>query len=250
MHGASEITPDKKIIWNYDAPKDSAQTTYFPQNAEIHVVSPAGSDRVLMAISMVPKSKIMIINTKTNMVEKEFWIPTLNKGPHLNFRRIHLTKTGTIIVAHMQESKVVEYDLTGKEIWSLNTNWPWSVVRLHNGNTLVTGNSDKGTYVREFNHKKDVVWELMEKDVPGYKLIQCDEASRLANGNTLIVNWCSLGVKDPKDWIKTVQAIEVTPDKKVVWALRSWGPEADLGVLSGIQLLDEPGNIEKLDYQR
>jgi hypothetical protein len=36
-----------------------------------------------------------------------------------------------------------------------------------------------------------------------------------------------------------VQAIEVTPGKKVVWALRSWTPPADLGPATTIQILDE-----------
>jgi len=34
------------------------------------------------------------------------------------------------------------------------------------------------------------------------------------------------------------QAIEVTPNKKVVWALRSWTPPADLGPATTIQVLD------------
>ena len=39
-----------------------------------------------------------------------------------------------------------------------------------------------------------------------------------------------------------VQVIEVTPDKKVVWALRDWN---NLGSATGIQLLDQPGIPEK-----
>ena len=35
-----------------------------------------------------------------------------------------------------------------------------------------------------------------------------------------------------------VQAIEVTPEKKVVWALRAWAPPADLGPSTTIQILD------------
>jgi hypothetical protein len=34
-----------------------------------------------------------------------------------------------------------------------------------------------------------------------------------------------------------VQAIEVTPDKKIVWALRSWAAPADLGPSTTIQIL-------------
>lgn len=36
-----------------------------------------------------------------------------------------------------------------------------------------------------------------------------------------------------------VQAIEVIPSKKIVWALRAWTAPADLGPSTTIQLLDE-----------
>jgi hypothetical protein len=41
--------------------------------------------------------------------------------------------------------------------------------------------------------------------------------------------------------------LEVTPDKKLVWALREWRDPADLGPASSLQLLDEPGVAENGD---
>jgi hypothetical protein len=63
-------------------------------------------------------------------------------------------------------------------------------------------------------------------------------ATRLANGNTLINNWFSGSVEKISPDHQPVQAIEVTPDKKIVWALRSWTPPADLGPSTTIQILD------------
>ena len=76
--GASEITPDKKVIWNLDAPK----------GAEIHSVQPLGTDRVLVIENANP-AKLMIINTATGKTEKEMALPTPHpdKSPHLQFRR-------------------------------------------------------------------------------------------------------------------------------------------------------------------
>jgi hypothetical protein len=71
----------------------------------------------------------------------------------------------------------------------------------------------------------------------------------LSNGNTVICNWCPADVKDPKNWLGTVQVLEVTPDKKVVWALSEWN-DPDLGPASSIQLLDEPGVPENGEPQR
>jgi hypothetical protein len=42
----------------------------------------------------------------------------------------------------------------------------------------------------------------------------------------------------------------MTPDKKLVWALRSWNAPMDLGPATCIQLLDEPGIPEKFEQQR
>ena len=69
--------------------------------------------------------------------------------------------------------------------------------------------------------------------------------SRLANGNTLINDW--VGDLPTADWPAVVQLIEVTPDKKVVWALRDW---SILGPASSTQLLDQPGIAEKRELQR
>ena len=57
---------------------------------------------------------------------------------------------------------------------------------------------------------------------------------RLANGNTILVDWV-----DPKQYrgnLSTPQILEITPDKKVVWAF-SW-PEK-LGKPNCVQILDK-----------
>lgn len=132
-------------------------------------------------------------------------------------------------------------------MWALAVLSPWAAVRLKNGNTLVTSNRG---FVREFNSQGETIWEFTQKDVPDLKLHGLQEANRLANGNTVISNWCPGALKDPKDWPGTVQVIEVTPDKKVVWALSSWNEPANLGPATCIQLLDEPGIAENGDHQR
>jgi hypothetical protein len=43
---------------------------------------------------------------------------------------------------------------------------------------------------------------------------------------------------EPKDIVGTLQAVEVTPAKQVVWALASWTEPAKLGPATTIQFLD------------
>jgi hypothetical protein len=47
-----------------------------------------------------------------------------------------------------------------------------------------------------------------------------------------------------------VQFIEVTPEKKIVWALRSWDEPANFGPATTLQLLDEPGVPENGELLR
>jgi Mal s 1 allergenic protein-like len=231
--GASEITPEKKIVWNYDA----------PPKTEIHTAQPIGRDRVLIMQNGDP-AKAIIIQKKTGKIVREFSIPVRRpENVHGQVRHIRWTKAETLLVAHLDLGKVVEYDKGGKEIWSVDAPSAWAAVRLKNGNTLISGNQHG--WVREVNPHGDVVWEVNKNDLPGITLETVQEVSRLANGNTLINNWA--GSRPFEEWPAVVQVIEVTPDKKVVWALRDWNT---FGPASSTQLLDEPGVPENGDQQR
>jgi len=231
--GASEITPDKRTVWNFDAPLGS----------EIHTTYPLGRDRVLLMQNGNP-AKLLVMNKATGKVEKELILPTAKPdNPHGQFRHVRVTKDGTFLVAHLDLGKVVEYNADGEEIWSVPAPSAWAAVRLKNGNTLISGNQHG--YVREVNRKGEVVWEINKDDLPGIRLYTVQEVDRLANGNTVICNWP--GSVPLADWPGVVQVIEVTPDKRVVWALRDW---INLGPASSIQLLDEPGVPENGDLER
>ena len=95
----------------------------------------------------------------------------------------------------------------------------------------------------------DVVWDCSLGDFQGYKITNTQLAVRLPNGNTLINNWFNQwnGKVDAAN--APVQAIEVTPDKKVVWALRSWADPVNLGPSTTIQVLNNPNNVtEKVHF--
>jgi hypothetical protein len=222
--GAGEVTPDKKLIWNYDAPK----------GFEVHVIQPLGTDRVMMVENGDPAT-LRIINTVTGGTESTLVLPTGGPAPHGQFRRVRMTKDGTFLAAHMDSGRVDEYNAEGKVVWSVAIPSPWAAVRLKNGNTLISFRQG----VREVTPKGDTAWEFLKKDSPDIPLYIVQEANRLANGNTVFCNWCPIGLKNPKDWPASVQVLEVTPEKKVVWALRSWEDPADLGPSTGIELLDQ-----------
>lgn len=230
--GASEITRSKEVVWNYDA----------PPGTEIHTAYPIDGARVLIMQNGNP-AKLMLIYKPDNKVEKELTLEARSSNPHGQFRHVRMTQAGTFLVAHMDFGDVVEYDQKGNQLWSVPAPSAWAAVRLKNGNTLISGNQHG--YVREVNPKGETVWEIKKDDLPGIPLYTVQEVARLANGNTLINNW--VGSVRLADWPKVVQLIEVTPEKKVVWALRDW---TVLGPASSTQLLDEPGVVEKRELQR
>ena len=225
MSGAGMVSPAKQLLWNYSA----------PPGTEIHSCQSLGKDRVLIMRNGNP-AQAMIINTATGNIEKAIPIPTTVAGTHGQFRHVRMTKAGTLLVPHLGEGKVVEYDLDGKALWSVPAKSPWHAVRLKNGNTLIAG--DWSRYAREVNPKGETVWEFTQADAPEYKLGNIQTADRLANGNT-VMNLLDRGDSDTSHWPGTVQVLEVTADKNVVWALSSW-KDPDLGPATSIQLLDEP----------
>jgi hypothetical protein len=235
MSGAGMVNKKGDLVWSYQA----------PPGTEVHSCQWLGNHRVLIMRNGNPMAHAMIFDVTTNTVVKDIAVPVTTSGTHGQFRHVRMTPAGTILVPYMS-GKVVEYDQDGNVVWQVDTKSPWAAVRLKNGNTLIAG--DWSGYAREVNPKGETVWELTQADVP-FKLYSTQTADRLANGDTIICNWCSGDQKSfpPEKWNTSVQFFEVTPDKKVVWAVSSWD-NPDLGTSTSIQLLDEPGRSE--DQQR
>ncbi len=231
MQYAAEVTPQKKIVWRLDAEK----------GAEIHTLQPIGLDKVFLVQNGTPP-KLMIINKKTGAAEVSHVLAAPNGGKpggvHGQFRRARVTADGTYLLSWLSFNKVVEYDKDFKAIWSYDIKSPWAAVRLHNGNTLITDERDELT--REVNPKGETVWEFKLADLPPeIKFKGCQSCTRLANGNTV---FCSRGNG------KNCQLVEITPDKKVVWAMSDW---KDFGQATAVQMLDDPGIPENPgDLQR
>jgi outer membrane protein assembly factor BamB len=222
MAYAAEVTPDKKVVWRLDA----------PAGTEIHTVQPIGLDRVMLLENGLPPM-LKVINIRTGAVEVDHEMPapsaTDRKTVHGQFRRVRVTAAGTYLASFLEMGRVVEYDKDFREIWSYDIRSPWAAVRLHNGNTLITDEKDELT--REVSPKGETVWEFRLSELPANIAFKGSQScARLANGDTVL---CSRG-----DAGKGCQLVEVTPDKKVAWAMYDW---KDFGPATAVQMLDEPG---------
>lgn len=252
--GWRKVDTDGNLIYDFKCPSLGTNEQGKLIWSECHSAQPIGDDKVLFMLNGMPP-KLCLFNIKTGTMEMEHVLkckePVTARSIHGQFRNVRLLKDGHYLVAHMNLGMVVEYDQNWNEVWRA-TNAPsvWQATRLRNGNTLVSGN--QGGFVREINPKGKVVWEFGWKDLKstGIQLFAVHQAERLRNGDTVLCNWCAGDLdKQKADWPKTVQVLEVTPQKKIVWALREW-KDPDLGPASCIQLLDEPGRDERQDLMR
>lgn len=228
MAFVEEITPQKKVVWHYDA----------PAGTEIHSCQPVGLDKVLYVLNGLPP-KLRIVDKATGAIEVEHPLPaasfTNQKTVHPQFRRIRMTAAGTFLLPFLKLNQVVEYNRDMMEVWRYEIPTPWAASRLHNGNTLITDEHDR--LVREVTPQGKTAWEFTAADLPPditFRNIQT--AERLANGNTVIFS--STGGAKREDKPGLLQCVEVTTDKRVVWALQDW---KNLGPATTAQFLDQPG---------
>jgi hypothetical protein len=234
MQYVAEVTPDKRVVWRYDA----------APGTEIHCCQPIGLDKVLFIANGLPP-KLMVVNIKTGAVEVrhelDYLQPPDPKTIHPQFRRVRMTAAGTYLVPYLNMHKVVEYDKDFKPIWTFGLDdlpagtkfSPWAAIRLKNGNTLITDEAGKSQI--EVSADKKIVWHLAPDDLPReYRYVNTQSCTRLANGNTIV---CSRGNNGAGP-----QLVEVTSDKKVVWVLWDY---ASLGPATAVQVLDDPGVPEE-----
>lgn len=224
-NGASEVTSDHKIVWDYVGPKGT----------EIHCAQPLPDHRVLIMQCGIP-AKLLEIDRRTNAIVKELIIPTPVTNVHNQFRSIRKTPAGTYLVPHLSEKKLVEYNPDGSVLRTFPAEKSFIATRLPNGHTLISGGD--AHYISEVDADGKEIWRVNEKDLPGNQLLYVTSLQRLPNGNTVVANWPGHngGLKG-----KQPQVFELTPDKKIVWQFQEWQKH---GMFSSVQILDTPTLIE------
>lgn len=232
--GITLLSADKKVLWNYDT----------PEGCETHTAQPIGEKYVVFLQNGDP-AKVFVVNVKNGKTVKSFDVAVKNpKNVHGHFRHARLTPRGTYLISHMEMGKVVEYDMDGNVLFSMDAPGIWSAEPLENDDILLCG---RDRWIREVNRKSEVIWDIHLNDYPEYNLTSPQIAIRRANGNTIINNWFNEWSGEVDLSNPPYQAIEVTPGKKVVWALKSW-EAPNLGPSTTIQILNEKGISENVSF--
>ncbi len=160
--------------------------------------------------------RIIEVNTKGEVAKSTPLLPE-TENVHMQTRMARKLKNGNYLVPHLLAFGVKEYTPEGKVIKTFKTdkeelggreaeNWPFTAIRLKNGNTLVT--LTHGNKVVELDATGSVVWKVTNSDLDGDPLVDPCGAQRLPNGNTVIASY---GAKTG------VKIIEINRDKIVQW---------------------------------
>lgn len=200
-----EVTPAKQVVFAYDRS---------PENQEIGTTQRLYNGNTLVT-ELGPKPRLLEVNPKGSVVQ-EFPLQPETDNAHMQTRMARQLKNGNYLVPHLLAFAVKEYTPDGKVVGILRTdlpelggrpaeNWPFTAIRLDNGNTLVS--LTHGNKVAEFNPAGSLVWKVTNDDVGGQFKDPCG-SQRLANGNTVVGSHAAN---------QGISMIEVTPERKIVW---------------------------------
>ncbi len=137
---------------------------------------------------------------------------------HMQTRMARKLPSGNYIVPHLLAFKVKEYTAEGKVVKTLHTdlpelggraaeNWPFTAIRLKNGNTVVA--LTHGNKIVEIDAEGKVIWQVSNADFKDKIFQDPCGAQRLPNGNTVIASYAAN---------EGIKLFEVDREKNLVWS--------------------------------
>ena len=219
-----ELTRDKKVVFHYAKSAD---------NAEIGCVERLTNGCTLVS-ELGAKPRLLELDAEGKAMAEIPLVPETDNA-HMQTRMARKLAGGNYLAPHLLAFKVKEYTPDGKVAGELATdlaelggrgaeNWPFTAIRLENGNTLV--DLTHGNKVVEFDPAGKVVWQVTNDDLAEKPFVDPCGCQRLPNGNTVIASYGAT---------EGIKAFEVTRDKKLVWKYD--GPHR----VHGIQVLTTNG---------
>ena len=220
--GVKEVTPDKKIVFNYQS------------ESEIYACQRLANGNTF--IGECSSGLLLEVNPAGQIVHKIKLLPEGTDGGHGFMRNARKLENGNYLVAHYGLDKVSEYDPDGRIVREIPVKGgPHSVIRLSNGNTLIACSDHNGEPgIMEVDISDKVDWQITKNELPGIELKFMTGMEILPNGNLVCTNWVG---HHPEG--KVTHAFEITRDKKVVW---EYSDQSVLKTMSSIQILDSVGN--------
>jgi outer membrane protein assembly factor BamB len=232
QQGASKVVEidrkTRKVVWSYDSANMNGNKG---KPVEVHAFQPLGDGKVMIAESGIGR---IIEVDRAGKIEREIKLKVKKADAHRDTRLVRKLADGHYLVCHEGDGAVREYDSKGTVVWEYAVplfgqkprgghgpeawgNQTFAALRLKNGNTLIT--TGNGHSVIEVTPKKEIVWQVRQKDLPNIVLAWVTTIEVLPNGNYIIGN-CHAGKGQPL-------LVEIEPaSKRVVWTFDQfdrWG---------------------------
>ncbi len=206
-----EFDNNKKVVFSFkrEAEENELGTAVRLSNGNTLITESGKNPRI---IEMRPHSKVAM----TVKLQPE------TDNIHMQTRMARKLANGNYLVPHLLAFSVKEYAQSGEVVREFKTdlaelggraaeNWPFTAIRLSNGNTLVT--LTHGNKVVEFNAAGQVVWKVSNDDFTEKPFNDPCGAQRLNNGNTIIASY---GANDG------IKLFEIDKKKKLVWSYNGY----------------------------
>ncbi len=224
-----EVDRAKQVVWSYRLD---------PINKEIGTAQRLYSGTTLVT-ELGVKPRLLEIALNGEKIVREVPLQPETDNAHMQTRMARQLRNGNYLVPHLLAFAIKEYRPDGQVVNVLRTdldvlggrpaeNWPFTAIRLDNGNTLVS--LTHGNKVIELDPQGKLVWEVNNHDVGGLFKDPCG-SQRLANGNTVVGSHAAN---------TGISMVEVTPEKKIVWS-------SDHPLAAGVhhfQILTTNGQLE------
>lgn len=202
--GAIEVERDtKRVVFSYRGQQHETSTVQKLDNGNYLVVELGPEPKVVL---VQPDGKVLG-STPLACQKKNF---------HMQTRMLRILPNGNYLAPHLLDFAVKEYDpKSGKVLRMFPTDdrgrgkrdWPFTAIRLENGNTLIA--CTNGNRIIEVDADGKIIWSVDNNDLGEDLFDDACGAQRLPNGNTVISSYHAKG--------DAVKLFEVTREKKVVW---------------------------------
>lgn len=202
----NEYDQNKEVVFSYNID---------PANKELGTAERLDNGNTMIA-ELGEQPRILEIDPEGKIVVSIPIQPETDNA-HMQTRMARKLPNGNYLAPHLLAFAVKEYSPTGEVVKTFRTdmpelggqeakNWPFTAIRLENGNTVI--NLTNGNKTIEVDAAGKVVWKVSNDDFIGNPFDDSCGAQRLPNGNTVIASYHA------KEGIKLS---EVTRDKKMVW---------------------------------
>ncbi len=215
-----EITRENKVVFEWKGTQAEVNTAQRLENGNTMLTEAGAKPRI---VEVDPAGKIVV----------EVALQCQTANAHMESRMARKLANGNYLVPQLLDKVVREYAPDGRVVWEFKTpeepkdSWPFTAIRLPNGNTFV--NLTHGNHSVEVDPAGKIVWHVTNADLPETPLKDPCGAQVLPNGHVVIGSYAARG--------EAVKMVELDRDKKVVWSFKDGGPAG----IHEFQVLDTNG---------